>query len=380
MRHLLLLAFLLIFAPGCNRPAALSQAPADQVPVATALFPQKEQIEALAAEYRTDNGIPALSVAIMRKGKLVYSGGFGMADVSTAKPATGESVYLLASISKLFGGTLAAKLEAEGQLRDETIVNLDLSKPTRDYIDLPANGHTHTVAQLTAHLGCVPHYGGSSTPNGHFATAAAAVKQLNNDPTLSGCAVGQNYNYSTHAFPYLGGVLEKVTRRSVARLVEEEIADAYQLPSVKVMYREKELRPNPNRVSIYGNAGNEINYEENSWKVFGGGIEANAIDIARFTHLINVGRIVDADTRENRLWKQLAPESESPYGISWRLGEMDGIPVAEHSGSARGSRTHVRLYRDAQDPLIICVLTNGGITNFRPEALVTEMGKVIRGK
>ncbi len=380
MRHLILLAFLLFLAPSCNRPVTLSSTPVDQAPVSTGLFPQKTEIEALAAEYQTKNGIPALSVAIMRKGKLVYSGGFGTADVATGKPASGESVYLLASISKLFGGTLAAKFEAEGQLRDETIVNLDLSKPTRDYIDLPANGHTHTVAQLTAHLGCVPHYGGSSTPSGHFSTAAAAAKELNNDPTLSGCTIGQNYNYSTHAFTYLGAVLEKVTRRPVAQLVEEEIANAYQLPSVKVMYREKELRPNPNRVSIYGNAGNKIDYEKNSWKIFGGGIEANAIDIARFTHLINVGRIVDADTRENRLWKQLAPESESPYGISWRLGEMDGTPTVGHSGSARGSRTHVRLYRDAQDPLIICVLTNGGLTNFRPEALVTEMGKVIRGK
>lgn len=380
MRHLTLFLFLLLTVQACNRPATVPPTQLTSPVAVDTGFPQQAKIEALAGEFRSKNGISALSVAIMRKGKLVYSGGFGIADAATGKPATGESVYLLASISKLFGGTLAAKLEAEGQLRDETIVNLDLSKPTRDYIDLPGNGHTHTVAQITAHLGCVPHYGDSSTPSGHFSTAAAAAKQLNKDPTLSGCTIGQNYNYSTHAFTYLGAVLEKVTRRPVAQLVEEEIADTYQLPSVKVMYREKELRPNPNRVSIYNNTGKELEYEENSWKVFGGGIEANAIDIARFTHLINIGRIVDADTRENRLWKQLAPESESPYGISWRLGEMDEVSIAEHSGSARGSRTHVRLYRDAQDPLIICVLTNGGITNYRPSALVTEMGKVIRGE
>jgi len=104
------------------------------------------------------------------------------------------------------------------------------------------------------------------------------------------------------------------------------------------------------------------------------------IDITHFAHLINIGHIVDADTRDNRLWKRLGPDSESPYGISWRLGEMSGAPITEHSRSARGSRTHVRLYRDAQDPLINCVLTNGGLTSYRPEALITEMGKVILGK
>jgi CubicO group peptidase (beta-lactamase class C family) len=327
-------------------------------------------------KYLTGYKLPAVSVAIMEDGKMVYSKGFGKAN-EAGDEVTGKSTYLLASISKLMGGTLAAKFEAEGKLSDGTAVGLDLTRPTRDYIALPAKGHTHTVEQLMAHIGCVPHYGKSSRPSGHFATAAAAAAALKDDPTLKGCTIGQQYNYSTHAFTYVGAVLEKVTGRSIAQLVEEEIADQYNLPSIKVMYREEALRPNPLRVAAYNGDGEPDEYEENSWKVLGGGIEANPEDIVRFTHLIDSGKLVSPELRDNRLWKLVAPESNSAYGISWKLGTHNGNPIVEHSGSAKGSRTHVRIYRPEGKRLIICAMTNSGRNNNRPSGLINDIGEVV---
>jgi CubicO group peptidase (beta-lactamase class C family) len=307
---------------------------------------------------------------------MVYSKGFGKANEAGGE-VTGKSTYLLASISKLMGGTLAAKFESEGKLSDGTPVALDLSRRTRDYINIPADGHTHTVEQIAAHLGCVPHYGVSSQPRGHFSTAAGAAEVLQGDPTLEGCTIGQHYNYSTHAFTYVGAVLEKVTGRSIAQLVEEEIADQYKLPSIKVMYREETLRPNPLRVDAYDSSGKPGEYEENSWKVLGGGIEANPEDIVWFTHLIDSGKLVSPEVRDNRLWSLVAPESESPYGISWRLGTINGTPVVEHSGSAPGAKTYVRIYRPAGKRLIICAMTNSSRNGNQPASLVTEIGSVV---
>lgn len=342
----------------------------------TSGWSHQSQVTTLAQQYLKKHKLPALSLAIMEDGKMIYSQGFGKAN-EAGDGVTGKSTYLLASISKLMGGTLAAKFEAEGKLSDGTPVALDLTRPTRYYIDLPAKGHTHTVEQITAHLGCVPHYGNSSRARGHFSTAAAAADVLKNDPTLEGCTIGQNYNYSTHAFTYVGAVLEKVTGRPIAQLVEEEIAEQYNLPSIKVMYREEVLRPNPLRVDAYDGDGKPVAYEENSWKVLGGGIEANPEDIVRFTHLVDRGEVVSSEVRDNRLWSPVAPESESPYGISWRLGNINGVPIVEHSGSALGSRTHVRIYRPEGKRLIICAMTNSFRNGNRPSSLITEIGEVV---
>jgi hypothetical protein len=179
----------------------------------------KGTINGLAENFRAANGIPGLSVAIVEDGKLVYQRGFGMAESDRQKEAHGESVYLIASVAKVIGGTLAAKLEAEGQLRDGTSVSLNLSNTTTSYLNIPASGHTHTVRQLLAHLGCIWHYSGP-TPGGHFNTAQDALEDMWNNPPMSGCTIGTNWNYSTHAFTFIGAVLEDVTGRPIARLVE----------------------------------------------------------------------------------------------------------------------------------------------------------------
>jgi CubicO group peptidase (beta-lactamase class C family) len=369
MRYFLTLLFLLPFLTACN-----AQRPAVNAPNST--WTHKTEVDALAQQYLKKYKLPAISVAVMEDGKMVYSEGFGKANEAGGE-VTGKSIYLLASISKLMGGTLAAKFEAEGKLSDGTPVALDLTRPTRDYIDIPAAGHTHTVEQITAHLGCVPHYGDSSRPRGHFSTAAGAAETLKDDPTLEGCTIGQDYNYSTHAFTYVGAVLEKVTGRPIAQLVEEEIADQFDLPSIKVMYREETLRPNPLRVDAYDGSGKPSEYEENSWKVLGGGIEASPEDIVRFTHLIDSGKLIAPEVRDNRLWSPVAPNSASPYGVSWRLGNMDGTPIVEHSGSAPGAKTHVRIYRPEGKRLIVCVMTNSFRNGNRPSSLVTEIGEVV---
>src|SRR5205809_978685 len=46
-------------------------------------------------------GTPAVSAAVMRHGRIVFSGGSGRIDLENDVPATGESVYVIGSISKV---------------------------------------------------------------------------------------------------------------------------------------------------------------------------------------------------------------------------------------------------------------------------------------
>lgn len=46
--------------------------------------------------------IPGLSLAVIRNGSLVKAKGYGMANLETLTPATPETVYKIASVSKQF--------------------------------------------------------------------------------------------------------------------------------------------------------------------------------------------------------------------------------------------------------------------------------------
>ncbi|MEM7106374.1 MAG: serine hydrolase [Bacteroidota bacterium] len=330
---------------------------------------KKDEVDNIITNYKNNNGIKGISVAIIHKGELKYQRGFGFAEQDKGKNAHGRSVYLTASISKVLGGTLAAKLENEGQLKDGTNVNLDLTQPTTNYLNIPANGHTHTVEQLLSHLGCIWHYSTGPEPNGHFSNAQDALEQIWNTSPMGSCSIGSNRNYSTHAFTFVGAVLEDVTGRDIARLIEEEISDRYNLNSIKVQFRENSLRSNYERVAPYDSNGNETTYGDNSWKVLGGGIEADAVDLAWLGERVRNGTIVNAATRDNRLWTRVNPNFAN--GLAWSIGSDAHGNFAEHGGSWTGARSHMRVYRDADDELVITILSNQG--GHSPSNLATSI-------
>src|SRR5262245_60075770 len=49
-----------------------------------------------------DKRLPALSIALVDDQRIVWARGFGYADQKAKKPATGETVYRVGSVSKLF--------------------------------------------------------------------------------------------------------------------------------------------------------------------------------------------------------------------------------------------------------------------------------------
>lgn len=371
-------------------------------------FPDRGSLDQAVESYQQNQGpsgaIPGISVAIVQDGEMVYRRGFGRADVAGDKVAHGETVYLAASVSKVIGATLAARLEAEGQLRDGTTVNLDLSDPTSDYLPGLPSWHTHTLEQLASHAACVPHYACSANPgtgycsypgisNGtlaasHYPTAQGAATAVwgtalidsvwTGSAVSDGCSVGTTRRYSTHGFTLLGAAMEAASGRPLDDLVDSELTRQFGLESLRVMFADPTLPGDYDRAVPYDNSGNAIQHSDNSWKVFGGGIEVTTVDLARFGWKVLSGEIVDATTRDTRL---LAPVNCAGRGggvcfngLGWQLDtDGSGRTIAEHGGSWTGARTHLRLYED--DGLVIAVMSNQ--RGHDPSTLVEQLGDII---
>ena len=55
--------------------------------------------------------IPGLAIAIVKDGKTIVSKGFGVRDLKTKAPVDENTLFMIASNSKLFTGTALAQLE-----------------------------------------------------------------------------------------------------------------------------------------------------------------------------------------------------------------------------------------------------------------------------
>jgi len=326
-------------------------------------YSRKSTLDNLVSTFQSDNNLPGVSVAIVRNGTMLYRRGFGFADQGQGKVAHGGSIYLAASISKVIGGTLATKLHSERRLRNGRLINFDLDRTTRSYLinvrksdgtfaTLP-NMHTHTIAELFAHLGCIPHYSTGPEPTTqHYDQAIDALTQIWNSQ-LNGCTTGTNRNYSTHAFTYIAAALERATGERSADLIRSELAIPYGLPTMRALYAQSTIPYNYDRVRPYNSSNVATSFSNNSWKIWGGGIEASPVDLAWFGWKVLNGSIVNANDRDNILWQRVTPSSN---GIAWGLGTSSGRQIAEHTGSWTGTRTHLRVYRD--NGLVIAIMAN----------------------
>ena len=72
---------------------------------------------------RTRLGIPGLSVAVLEDGKLLWTEGFGFADIEAKVPATPDTPYHIASITKTFTALLVWRLVEQGKLALEAPVS-----------------------------------------------------------------------------------------------------------------------------------------------------------------------------------------------------------------------------------------------------------------
>ncbi len=86
----------------------------------------KAAIDATIGELMEKLNVPGLSAAIVVDGQLAYERGYGQADIENNVPATPETVYRLASISKMLTATAALQLAEQGKL--------DLNAPIQKYV------------------------------------------------------------------------------------------------------------------------------------------------------------------------------------------------------------------------------------------------------
>ncbi|WP_040796199.1 serine hydrolase [Nocardia higoensis] len=115
------------------------------------------ELDRLAGALMADSKIPGMAVAVVHDGKVVYSKGFGVRDVTTGEPVGERTVFQLASVSKPLGATVVARQVGAGQVAWDTPI-WELS-PGFALGDAYVSEHV-TVGDLYAHRSGLPDHAG----------------------------------------------------------------------------------------------------------------------------------------------------------------------------------------------------------------------------
>ena len=316
-------------------------------------WPHKSAVDKAARDYRKDNGIPGISVAVTENGKIVYSRGFGYADVKNEKAAHAGTIFRLASVSKPLTALIAMRQADKNQL--------ELDDRTRKHASYLPKHHTHTIRQLVNHRSGVRHYKGSDRSDDcivpdrkkwkdsskkKYKTAKDASKLIRKDPLMY--EPDDRRCYSTHAYTLLAAALEGAGKKSFTSLVSNELSKPFKLGTLATEDVDKNRSE---RSKIYSSKSKETKRDVLNWKYAGGGMEASIVDMAVLGMRVIENKVVDESTRD----------------------EFWGGSSFSHDGSQTGGRSYWRLYFD--DNKVITVLSNR--RSGDPQDLVNAIADII---
>src|SRR5439155_4185937 len=144
--------------------------------------------------------IPGVQVAVAVNGKLVWSEGFGYADVARKRPVTRETQFRIGSVSKPLTATAVALLYEQGKL--------DLDAPVQRYVpSFPDKGVPITTRQLAGHLAGIRHYRGDEfLLNRRFTSVLEGLTIFQGDSLLF--PPGTKFSYSTYGWNLISAVVE----------------------------------------------------------------------------------------------------------------------------------------------------------------------------
>jgi CubicO group peptidase (beta-lactamase class C family) len=170
--------------------------------------------------------VPGVQVALLQKGRLVWTRGWGKADQRTNRPVTAQTLFDTGSVSKAVTALMVVKLADEGKFSLDTPVNTLLKS-----WKLPENewtqGRPVTVRQLLLHQGGVSVAGFWGYLDGEPQPTLLQILEgkppATNAPIRVAEAPGKNWRYSGGGYVILQQMLEDITGMAFAPLAERVV-------------------------------------------------------------------------------------------------------------------------------------------------------------
>ena len=241
-----------------------------------------EGLDKMVREFYNTGFFPSLSIGLVKDDKLVYTQALGIADKSTGRPATIETIYELGSVGKVLTSTVLAILHDRGVIRIDDPVQKWVSAIS--YISKkPGDTSQMSLEHLATHTSGLPGIPSNVDHLPPFQWKDYSPEQLRDGfkKTKLRYPVGKELAYSTLGMGLLGHVLSIATGKSYDKVVEDELLLPLKMNDTVITLREEQK----GRYST-GYESNEslkkVPYYEYGILAGGGAHRSTVPDMARF--------------------------------------------------------------------------------------------------
>jgi CubicO group peptidase (beta-lactamase class C family) len=309
---------------------------------------------------------PGCAVGVVRNDSLIFSKGYGMANLEYAIPNTPATIFHMASVSKQFTGYAIVLLAGQGKLQ--------LDDDVRKYLSwFPDMKEKITIRHLLNHTSGIRDQWQllaiSGTRLDDVITQEHIVKILSQQQALN-FKPGEKYSYSNSGYTMLAEIVKSASGQTLRAFTDSAIFKPLGMNSTHFHDNYKEIEKNrsysysrvdsisfSNSVLSYSNAG--------ATSLF-----TNVPDLSKwamnfYDHKAGTQKDIDQLTQKGKL----NSGKELTYALGIAVDRYKGWRQYSHSGGDAGYRTHFAVFPDLK--MGFMVFSNLG--DFNPGAKVNAL-------
>jgi len=309
-------------------------------------------------------------LGIIKDGALIYSKGYGLANMEYDIPNSDSAVFRIGSTSKQFTAACIVLLAEQGKLSlDDNLKSL--------FPDFPAYAEKITIRHLLNHTSGIRDYLMISYLKGFsdndYYEDADVMNWLTNQSDLN-FDPGEDNLYSNSGYWLLGQIVKKVSGKNMADFAYEEIFEPLAMNNTHFHNDHNQIVKN--RASGYvpsGDVGFKISMTTLDM-IGDGGIFTNIKDIKKWDDAYYNSNVLSKEFWAMMTEQGILNSGEViDYASGLIIGEYKGLKTIRHGGAFVGFRAELLRFPDQR--LSIAIFANRGDAN--PSAKANQVADIM---
>ncbi|MDY7231045.1 serine hydrolase domain-containing protein [Hyalangium rubrum] len=294
---------------------------------------------------------PGASVVVIHEGRVVLSRAYGLADLSARTPATPETQYRLASLTKQFTATAIMLLIQQGRLQyDDRVVDV--------LPGFPAYLGEVRIRHLLQHTSGIWDYEAFVPATQPEQVKDRDVLALLTRADRTYFPPGTSVRYSNSGYAVLALIVEQVGGMPFSRFLSEQVFTPLGMRST--VAHEEGVSTVARRAYGYVADGDGFRPRDQSptSAVLGdGGIYSSVAELVAWDAALDAHTLVSEATQKLAWTPAMLPgDTSARYGFGWFIDEDEGRVRLSHHGETSGFTNAIVKYPAQR--LTVIVLTN----------------------
>lgn len=324
-----------------------------------------QEVLATANKYKQFNG----AALVAENGKIVYKGGFGMANMEWNIPNTTDTKFRLGSITKQFTAMLTMQLVEQGKIKLDGKLSDYLPDYRKDV------GEKVTIHHLLTHTSGIPSY--TSQP-GFFANVSRNPYKVDEfvKKYASGdleFAPGTKYSYNNSGYFLLGAIIERVSGKTYEQALKEMILDPLGMKNTGYDNHDPLITKRASGYVLTPRGYLNAAYLDMSIPYAAGSMYSTVEDLYLWDQALYTDKLITAQAKEVMYQPFL-----DNYAYGWVVTQASfkvndqPVPVIAHGGGINGFATII--VRFPREKNLIVILDN---SSQNPNRIRDAIGKLI---